>query len=533
MRTVLFGLDGATFTVLDHLMQKGIMPNLKRFCEEGTRSELLSTPLPITPQAWTTLATGRSMGHHGIHDFIRGEVGPQGMYFRINDSRDIDCETLWHYVSRRGRRVTVLNYYGVTPPEPINGHSMPGFVPGRHLRRSSYPSDLFSRLQQVEEFDVNVLGMDLDIEKKSLQAMDEDQWLEWINHHIKRERAWFGVMEHLMRHEPSDLTAIVFDGVDKIQHLAYAFLDPALLPKDPTPWEKEVQSRCEAYFAQIDEFLGRTVELAGKKWGRVFIASDHGFTGTHEIVYINKWLHDQGLLVWKESAHDENESIIVDRMKNHASLIDWQQTRAYAFMPSCNGIFIQNVAPEEYESFREDLIQRLYQIKGPDGGQVVVEVKRREDWFAGPHMERVPDLTLTLRDHGFISILNAPEVVIPRTRPAGTHHPHGILIGRGPGIVPGARAELQNIIDVTPLLVHSLGLEIPADYEGSFPESFYEPEYLQSDPPRLAEPETEIRCKEAEPATAAVGAASSDDYEMDAEDEQAVLERLKSLGYIE
>jgi len=527
MRTVLFGLDGATYTVLDHLMRKGIMPNLKRFCEEGTRSELMSTPLPITPQAWTTLATGRSMGNHGIHDFIRGEVGSQGMYFRINDSRDIDCETVWHYASRCHRRVTVLNYYGVAPPEPILGHSMPGFVSGRHLRRSSYPSDLFARLQEVEEFDVGVLGMNLDIEKKSLQAMDEDQWLEWINHHIKRERVWFGVMEHLMINEPSDLTAIVFDGVDKIQHLAYAFLDPDLLPKQPTAWEKEVQDRCEAYFKQIDDFLGRTIELLGK-WGRVFIASDHGFTGTHEIVYINKWLHDEGLLVWQESAQDENESIIVDRMKNHANLIDWENTTAYAFMPSCNGIFIQNVPQAEYLGFRDKLIERLYNIKAPDGGNVVVDIKCREEWFPGPHMNRVPDLTLTLRDHGFISILNSRNVVVPRTRPAGTHHPHGILLGRGPGIPQGAEVELQNIIDVTPLLVHSLGLEIPAEYEGTFPDSFYEPEYLSSDPPRLAEP-VESALRE----VSASSSATDPSYEMDAEDEQAVLERLKSLGYIE
>lgn len=530
MKTILFGLDGATFTVLDHLMAEGVMPNLARFCAEGTRCELLSTPLPITPQAWTSLATGRSMGYHGVHDFVRGEVGPRGMYFRINDSRDIHSETLWQYASRQGRRVTVLNYYGLAPPQPINGHSMPGFVAGRHLRRSSYPADLFARLGNADGFDINVLGMDLDIEKQSLQAMDEDQWLEWINHHIQREQAWFGVMEHLMRNEPSDLTAIVFDGVDKVQHLAYRFLDPAHLPKNPTPWEAEVRQACVQYFHQIDDFLGRTVELGGP-WSRVFIASDHGFTATTEVFYVNKWLHEQGYLKWQgEAAEDEKESIVVDRLKNHAGTIDWQNTTAYAFTPSCNGIYIQNVPDDQYAAFRDDLIARLYQIKGPDGGQVVTEVLKREEAFPGPFSQRVPDLTLSLRDHGFISVLNARGVLIPRSHPAGTHHPHGVLLGHGPGIMAGQSVELKSILDVTPLLAHSLGLAIPADYEGRFPADFYDPAYLASDPVRMAETDAS---KDGKPQAAAAPSDDGAPVEMDEEDEQAVLERLKSLGYIE
>lgn len=98
-----------------------------------------------------------------------------------------------------------------------------------------------------------------------------------------------------MMHEPSDLTAIVFDGVDRIQHLAFRFLDPALIPQDPTPWEAEVIALCRAYFRQIDDFLGRTVRILGDS-GRVFIASDHGFTASRDIVYINKWLAEQGWL---------------------------------------------------------------------------------------------------------------------------------------------------------------------------------------------------------------------------------------------
>src|SRR5271165_7161134 len=169
MKTFLFGLDGATYTVLDHLVAEGLMPHLAEVYRRGVRAPLLSTPTPITPQAWTSLATGRGAGHHGIHDFIRPEVGPRGLFWRVNDARDNHCETVWKYASRHGQRVTVLNYFGTAPPEPVNGHVMPGFVSGRHLRRSCHPADLFRRLEGVPECDPRVLGLDLNVEQQALQ----------------------------------------------------------------------------------------------------------------------------------------------------------------------------------------------------------------------------------------------------------------------------------------------------------------------------------------------------------------------------
>lgn len=529
MRTVLFGLDGATFTILDHLVATGVMPNLKRFYDEGSRGTLESTPLPLTPEAWTSMATGRSPGNHGISDWSWFEWGPRGNYGHINDSRDNHCETIWKYASRHDRRVTVLNYYGLAPPQELNGHSMPGFTSGRHLRRSSFPRDLFKQLESVDGFDVKVLGLDLEIERQVLQEMDRELWSDWLAHHIERDRTWFGVLRHLMTHEPSDLSAIVFDGVDKLQHLAYRYLDPAVAPREPTDWEREIIGLCHDYYRQIDRFLGETLDLVGP-WGRVFVVSDHGFTASHEILYINKWLHDQGLLTWRgEQAEDEGEACATPKPENDANAIDLERSRAFAFTPSANGIWLQ-VPEDEYDAVREDLIEKLLDIRGPDGGRVVTEVKKRDQWFAGPWMHRFPDLTLSLRDHGFVSVLNSSEAVRPRTAPFGTHHPLGVLLGLGPGIRAGAQTEEMNILDVAPLLLHSLGLTIPAEYEGSFPEGLYEPEYLASDWPHVSARATEPATEDA---PAESDASDGEEVEMDAEDEAILLERLKSLGYIE
>src|SRR3989454_7309057 len=54
-KKVLFiGLDGATFDVLDPLIDRGLMPRLKRFIDEGVRGPLETTIPPITPTAWVS-----------------------------------------------------------------------------------------------------------------------------------------------------------------------------------------------------------------------------------------------------------------------------------------------------------------------------------------------------------------------------------------------------------------------------------------------------------------------------------------------
>lgn len=526
MKTFLFGLDGATFTVLDSLVDAGIMPNLEKFYRSGTRTELLSTPIPITPQAWTSMATGRSAGNHGLHDFVRFEVGERGIFLRINNSRDNHCESIWRYASRSGRRVTVLNYFGTAPPEPIDGHCMPGFTSGRHLRRSSYPPDLFEKLRGVEGLDIGILGMDLDIERQGLQEMEPSAWLEWIAHHSRREQVWFSVLRHLAETEPSDLTAIVFDGVDKIQHLAYPYLDPSTIPAEPSEWEQQVISACRGYFVQIDEYLGRVMEMAGE-YGRVFIASDHGFTSSDEIFYVNTWLHQQGHLKWKsDTPVDQQQAQYSESLGADVNALDPQASRAYALAPSSNGICI-DVPEAEYEGFRKTLIEELYQLKGPDGGAVVTEVKKREECLPGPFVGRIPDLILTLRDHGFISVLRGEAPVVPRRAPLGTHHPQGVLLGMGPGIRAGERVSGRDILDVAPILAHSLGLPIPAEYEGTFPTEFYEAAYLASDPPRIAAGNgSGVETGDPEPPQEV-------DDEMEAQDERVIVERLRSLGYLE
>ncbi|MFQ5490429.1 MAG: alkaline phosphatase family protein, partial [Phycisphaerae bacterium] len=93
-QVVLFGLDGATYDVLDDLVRREVMPFLGRFQSAGARGVLRSTVPPLTPPAWLSMVTGRSPGAHGIFNFLRFE-SEDSAYLRIISARDIRCPTLW------------------------------------------------------------------------------------------------------------------------------------------------------------------------------------------------------------------------------------------------------------------------------------------------------------------------------------------------------------------------------------------------------------------------------------------------------
>ena len=45
--------------------------------------------------------------------------------------------------------------------------------------------------EAADHFDISLLGLELDIEKRVLSQMPADQWIPWIDHHIAREPSVF------------------------------------------------------------------------------------------------------------------------------------------------------------------------------------------------------------------------------------------------------------------------------------------------------------------------------------------------------
>jgi predicted AlkP superfamily phosphohydrolase/phosphomutase len=527
----LIGLDGATFTLLDPMMEQGGMPFLRSFVSSGVRAPLRTIVPPLTPPAWTSLLTGRTPGHHGIFDFFQLDA-PGSKQIRLATAHDVRCATVGAIANRQGARATVLNFPVHFPPPEIDGIVMAGWMPWRQLRLGTHPADLYDRLKALPGFNPRELAMDMDLEARATEGASEDDLPAWIELHTRREQHWRDVVRYLMQEDPTALTAILFDGPDKIQHLCWRFLDPALWPARPTPEEEHVRALGLAFFRQLDDIIAGVVASAGPE-ATVVIASDHGFGATTEVFHVNSWLEQAGHLAWADDTQPTagaDESLGIRSLSRHTRWLDWRRTRAYAATPTSNGIHIvraehndgHGVSAAEYPSFRAGMIDALSHVTDPATGEpIVTRIWTREEAFPGPATNYSPDLTLILRDGGLISILPSATILKPRLRPIGAHRPLGVFIARGPGIRQGMSFEEMSILDVAPLLLYSLGLGVPDDMEGRVPVEIYQPAW------RARRPVT-YRAATPLPSTAPAAQATYNE-----EAEAVMLARLRDLGYIE
>lgn len=518
----MIGLDGATFSLLRPLSEQGVIPFLTGLIRQGTVARLMSTRNPLTPPAWTSMTTGRSPEVHGIYDFLRpAYLADGGVYLKVNDRRDNHAETIFSMVNRSGLRATALNFYGHAPAPAIDGYVVSGFVPWKHLRHGIHPPELFAKLKAAENFDYRDLGMDIGEEKKVVQGLDATEYEEWIELQNVRDAAWTEVTCRLMAEDRTELTALVLDGPDKIQHLFWRYLDPDCHAGPPGPETDRVRALATDFYARMDANIRRMVEAAGPDTN-VILTSDHGFGPTTEIFYVNEWLARKGYLTWANATEDTRGQLTADKIRDHLGMVDWRRTVAFCPTPSSNAIFIKpdpgngiGVTPDGYLDFALKLRAELLEWQDPATGTPVVVGAEMNKMRGTGFVEPCPDITLKLRDGGFVSILASDTVVKPRPLADGTHRPDGIFIGHGPAFRRDEHLDPLNLLDIAPLILTLLGLPVPRDLEGRVPVEALEPGITAT-----TGGTTQTR-------------ATAEHEEIPEEDRQILLRQMQKLGYMD
>lgn len=540
-KVVVIGLDGATWRVLIPLMRAGKMPTLQRLAVGGVVGSLESTVPDLTPPAWTSFMTGKRPGNHGVFWF--GRIDPHNRSFAPSSSQGIRAETLWQILSRHGREVGVVNVPMTFPPRSVNGFMITGMLtPGTHLQ-FTYPSSLRDEiLQLVGEYHLDVpwqsyLSRDVSIFLTDLEAMT-------------RQRA--KVTRYLQDRYPVDMLMVVFVGPDRIHHALWGYVaedaDSGDLPDFPI-----IRGRIESFYTELDSIIGNLVAAAGPK-ANVILLSDHGFGPYRRMVFLNKWLAQLGLLTprgsrWQRSLRSRIKELSkklglspqrlsdaiglegVRKLKRVSSRIDWRRTKAYS---TWIGIQINLAGREskgivqpgaEYEALRNEIIQQLGNLVDPETGKQAFTGLCKEEVYQGRYVEKAPgDIILFPNDDGYMAPSQAVDVPDVFARPPGwspgCHRPDGIFLAHGPIFRQGITIEGAHITDITPIILHALGLPIPGDLDGRPLKRVFTPDFWAthpvhwerpSDPEDMAQYPTEVGLDE---------------------DDQAIVEdRLRALGY--
>jgi len=69
-RVVILGFDGVDPDIVGEMMKAGELPNLTELSKQGTFAPLGSSNPPQSPTAWSSFATCKHPGNHGIYDFL-------------------------------------------------------------------------------------------------------------------------------------------------------------------------------------------------------------------------------------------------------------------------------------------------------------------------------------------------------------------------------------------------------------------------------------------------------------------------------
>ena len=150
---------------------------------------------------------------------------------------------------------------------------------------------------------------------------------------------------------------------------------------------------------------------------------------------------------------------------------------------------------------------------------------RREEAYWGPHVGAAPELTIQWNRRVPVGRLTASaksagDFPTGQFRAiSGDHRPEGVLMMAGTGILPGQTLEGASIMDLFPTILRLMGVSIPEGLDGKSLD-----EALSSDlPPAPGSPPDRSR----------PGPSDPEKPRYTVEEEEAVRERLRGLGYIE
>jgi predicted AlkP superfamily phosphohydrolase/phosphomutase len=493
LRPVLvLALDGATFDVIRPLADKGQLPNLAAWMNEGETGVLASTTPPVTFPAWSSFMTGLPPADHGIFDFTQKRPGEYRLRF-IN-STDREAPSIFRRVSDAGGNALVLGMPAAHPPESLDGLLVCGFdapvSTGTDERSASDPL-LYREIAKVAG-----PWMRPELNESSRADDFHERAVETLLARIDRKRDF--ALEALdrvraQRHGalPS-MTMIVFSESDTAGHHYWRDHDPDSPRHDRSASPERLDALANVY-RRLDQACGALRDAVGPDVLCV-VMSDHGMGGASDkIVHLNRYLAQRGLLhrrdgigrfvdrsarklrdvalAWLPAAVAQQ---IFRRARAAAAELesrarfggfDWRRTLAFSEEANTNpGVWINLegreaegcVAPVDYETVRDRVIEALVAWRLPSGDPVVARALRREEVHRGPHAERAPDIVVELAlDAGYglslvptpwseggrqgagipsLRLLGVDEAAGGRGRGMnGTHRNEGIWIAVGPG----------------------------------------------------------------------------------------------------
>ncbi len=476
MKTIIFGLDGATFRVLNRYREE--LPVLDRICREGYSAELNSTYPATTSVAWPAMATGQNPAKFGLADFLYRD--PDTMEFHLNDARQRPLDFFWQYMDES----IGLGSVPIVPYHDLDGVFIQGSLAHVEEDRVTKPPELEADIPEEFSYAIDWRDGPEALRKTVLDGITARK----------------NVFMRIAREYDLPVYFFVFDAIDRIQHHFWAFMDEDHPNYSPSEYESTILE----VWKVVDESMAEILDTFDEPVN-VVVASDHGFKPCHTGVNVSALLRREGLLTYDMDRVDSLLTRVADVAKQRlgrrivtalsprwllqwyaesapsdeglGSVIDWEKTKAYSFGVTSN-IFLNRAGRErdgivseaEYERVCEEVATTLESFVDEETGEAPLSVVRKEEIYRGPYIDYVPDLVVSGKE-GYKPEADTGDTIISRRDGAmpnsGVHEREGIFAASGPAFTDTERAETPlDIVDVAPTLLHAYDYTVPNDMDG-------------------------------------------------------------------
>lgn len=504
-KVFVLGVDGATFDVIQPLVEKGDLPNFGKMMKEGAWGELESVIPPSSGPAWTSFQTGRTPSSHSIFDFVVKKANSYGTMY-INASH-IKGPRIWDVLGKYGLKSGVINVMVTYPPREINGFMLTGGLTPEG-KGFAYPQSLAKEIE--DRFGSYRLW---GVGGITLTDGGEERF---IQSYFSNEKRRMDIARYMLGKQDWDFFMVMLESADPLQHELWKYIDPNHPRFDPNAPDA-VKGAIVDFYREVDAFLGEMMQTLPEET-TFCIMSDHGFGPMDRYFLVNNFLIDIGMLKLKKSITGRAKRMVFDRFSlerlyrlarkmgmNRAAKhfrggvkekmlstvvpsfrdIDWSRTKAFAI--GASGHIYLNVKgrePEgivdpdrEYYQIRDHIIENLLALKDTKSDQQVVErAFTKDELHSGQFAVQAPDISFlpargysTLHREQFIS----PDLFIDSPS-CGTHRLQGICLFHGPTIQKGKRIEGARIFDLAPTILQIYGLPVPTQMDGKVLEEVFE-----------------------------------------------------------
>jgi hypothetical protein len=456
-KVLLVELNELTWSLIDPLIEQGMLPTFARLKSEGMWASPISVDLP--PQldpwiTWTTLYTGMPQADHNV-------------FFLQQPPDTIRAKRIWEICHDRGLGVGVYGSLCSWPPQKVKGFYVPDtFAP----TAATYPESA-SAIQDLNLTYTRSIRLPSDKDGLTFKARLGARLLRLglrpatvarIARQLARERVnpelrWQRVaMQPLvnfdffsklyLKHRP-ELTTFHSNHVAHYMHTYWKAMQPEAFEEEATPDEVRIYGRAiEHGYRTADELLKRMLKLADENTVLVvassmgqkpYVAPIKGSRQVRQLRSLEKILEILG---------------VADRAEALSTMSD--QFNIYPDSTATRD-FITSALESAYV---DTIDQPMFWVTTVENSITVnlatYNTITEESRCYFPELDKDS------------SMLYENLVYSTGVMKSGCHDPKGIMIMRGPGVRRGGFISECNNLDIAPTLLSILGLSVPVEMKG-------------------------------------------------------------------